>query len=191
MSDLQLSCQCKTITGVVRAIKPGKGMRLVCYCSDCQTFAKHLAPAGGILNQYGGTQILQIAPSMIEILQGQQHLRCTRLTRKGLYRWHSACCDTPIANTVSRKIPFVGLAYEFISDDQDVDGLIGPVVGTNKVANSIPGLPDRAKIAGESRTIKILAIAKIILWKLLGKSNPNPFYANDGRAVVKPQVLEV
>lgn len=189
MSDLKLSCHCQAITAVVRSIKPGKGTRLECYCNDCQAFAKHLAPQGGILNQYGGTQVLQIAPSMIEILQGHQHLRCTRLTRKGLYRWHSACCNTPIANTVSRKIPFVGLARAFMSDDQDIDRLLGPVFGAVKVEDALSGLPDLDKLMGDKQKIKFKVIVKIIVWKLLGKNSPNCFYENDGRAVVKPQVL--
>lgn len=41
--------------------------------------------------------------------QAAENLACLRLTDKGLLRWYSTCCQTPIGNTSANwKISFVG-----------------------------------------------------------------------------------
>lgn len=189
MSDLKLSCQCEKVQGVVPNIKPGKGTRLMCYCADCQAFAQYLQPDGALLDEYGGTQVLQLAPSMLSIEQGQEFLSCLRLSKKGLYRWYSTCCNTPIANTVSRKIPFVGLHRAFIDNKQDIDTSIGKVVGSVGIDDAKPGLPNVEVLAQQQGKIKFKIILKLLTWKLLGKGRTNPFYSVDGKAVVKPLIL--
>jgi len=189
MHDLKLSCQCQKVQAVIPNIKPGTGTRLICYCADCQAFAQYLQPEGTLLNEFGGTEVLQLAPSMLRFEQGQSQLRCMRLTKKGLYRWYSACCNTPIANTVSRKIPFVGLQRAFIDNAQDVELAIGPVLGSVGIDDAKPGLPNAAVMAAQKGKIKLKVILKLLQWKLLGKGRINPFYQKDGKAVIKPLLL--
>jgi len=189
MSDLKLSCQCEKMQGMVANIKPGKGTRLMCYCADCQAFSQYLQSNGALLDEYGGTQVLQLAPSMVRIEQGKEYLSCVRLTKKGLYRWYSTCCHTPIANTVSRKIPFVGLHRAFIDSQQDIDTAIGKVVGSVGIEDAKPGLPNAKALAQRQGKIKFKMVLKLLIWKLLGKGRTNPFYSEDGKAVVKPLIL--
>jgi len=188
MSDLKLSCKCEKMQGIVVDIKPGKGTRLMCYCADCQAFAQYLQPDGALLDEYGGTQVLQLAPSMLSIEQGKEYLSCLRLTKKGLYRWYSTCCNTPIANTVSRKIPFIGLHRAFIDNKQDIDAAIGKVVGSVGISDAKAGLPNAEVLAQQQGKIKFKIVLTLLTWKLLGKGRTQPFYSDDGKAVVKPLI---
>jgi len=63
MQDLALQCECGQVRGVVEKVKPASGNRLTCYCSDCQAFAHHVRPKGGVLNAQGGTEIFQVSPA--------------------------------------------------------------------------------------------------------------------------------
>ena len=175
MSDLKLSCKCEKIQGVVADIKPGKGARLICYCADCQAFAQYLQSNGALLDEYGGTQELLLAPSMVRIEQGEEYLSCLRLTKKGLYRWYSTCCNTPIANTVSRKIPFVGLHRAFIDSQQDIDTAIGKVVGSVGISDAKPGLPNAEVLAQQQGKVKFKIVLKLVIWKTVRKGTYSAF----------------
>ena len=35
-----------------------------------------------------------------------------RLTPKGLFRWHTTCCNTPVGNTLRPSVPFVGIVAQ-------------------------------------------------------------------------------
>ena len=61
--NLKLACSCGKVTGLVHDAEPGKGNRIVCYCKDCQAFAKAVEREEDTVNQYGGTDIYQVAPS--------------------------------------------------------------------------------------------------------------------------------
>src|SRR5687767_6325224 len=55
----RLRCQCGAIRGYVAL--PAKTVRAICYCRDCQAFARYLERAGDILDEHGGTDILATA----------------------------------------------------------------------------------------------------------------------------------
>ncbi len=42
MVDIPLRCLCGRMRGVARAVSPSAGFRFVCYCKDCQAFARFL-----------------------------------------------------------------------------------------------------------------------------------------------------
>ena len=52
----RLRCQCGAIRGHVAL--PAKTVRAICYCRDCQAFARYLARAGDVLDEHGGTDIV-------------------------------------------------------------------------------------------------------------------------------------
>ena len=45
-------------------------------------------------------------------LQGQHRIVGLRLTPKGLFRWYASCCNTPVGNTLTPAIPFVGIVAQ-------------------------------------------------------------------------------
>jgi hypothetical protein len=68
------------------------------------------------LDHQGGTDILQISPAQFRITQGGEHLGNLMLSPKGIYRWHTSCCQTPICNTTTKAaMPYVGLLANNIS----------------------------------------------------------------------------
>lgn len=128
MTDvLDFQCRCGTVKGLCRGFKPGAGIRAVCYCSDCQAFARFLGDDAGILDANGGTDIYQTSPSHLEIRQGREAIACVEVSAKGLKRWYAACCRTPLANTPpSRRLPFAGtIVANFDPDRRELR--LGPV----------------------------------------------------------------
>lgn len=190
MADLKLKCNCGKVAGIAHNIKPGYGNRLICYCKDCQAFAKHLKRDADTLDSYGGTDILQLPPSLIEIQQGFENISCLRLSNKGLYRWFTACCNTPIGNTVGLNLPLIGVIHTFIQSDQNIDAKIGPVAGSVYTEHAVSELPLKLNHSQSKLGIILRVLRKILIWKITGKGNPNPFFDRTGKPVVKPCVVE-
>jgi hypothetical protein len=99
MADIPLRCSCGRVRGVARAVLPSAGFRFVCYCNDCQPFARFLERPD-ILDAGGGMDIFQLPPGQVTFTAGLDALRCVRLSSKVL-RWFADCCRTPIANTAA------------------------------------------------------------------------------------------
>ncbi len=53
-----------------------------------------------VLDERGGSQIIQVPPKNLTFTQGREVLASMRLTEKGLLRWYAGCCNTPIGNTL-------------------------------------------------------------------------------------------
>ena len=125
----EMRCRCGEVRAVVKDPSPSTVNRVICYCDDCQAYAHQLGRAD-LLDIHGGTDIVQVAPASLTFLQGQDKIAALRLSPKGLFRWYARCCNTPVGNTVSPSIPFVGLvAQSFASDRQTPDQLFGQPVG--------------------------------------------------------------
>jgi hypothetical protein len=184
MKELLLQCGCGKVTGRVHGINLRKGNRLVCYCQSCQKFAHHLN--SDLLNAFGGSDIFQIAPAYVTIEQGIDQVKSLKLTDKGAYRWYTNCCNTPIGNTASAKIPLVGLLPSFIADDQDVNAIIGPIMGNVFETGLEQPLPKAMAGKLSEKRIVFRMMRKLLIWKVLGKSKPNPFFDATGRAISKP-----
>ena len=111
--DLPLRCSCGHVRGVASEIAPSGGFRLVCYCKDCQRFARFLDSAD-VLDAAGGTDIVQMPPGRVKLTTGIDAVRSLRFSNR-VFRWYAGCCRTPIANTASSaRVPFVGLVHSFI-----------------------------------------------------------------------------
>src|SRR4051812_1001825 len=127
--EVQVRCRCGEVVGVVTNASPQKVNRVICYCDDCQAFAHHLGRAD-LLNAQGGSDIVQVAPASLTFIKGQNRIAGVRLTPKGLFRWHTTCCNTPVGNTLGPAIPFVGLtAQAFDGGPQRVDSVFGAPIG--------------------------------------------------------------
>ena len=115
-------------------VGPWASLRLICHCVDCQTFGRYLQAQGyqGLpLDDWGGTEIVQLPHGRIELEEGAEQLACVRLSPNGLMRWYAGCCHTPIANTLAHaKLPFAGLILSFVGVELGAgerDELLGPV----------------------------------------------------------------
>jgi hypothetical protein len=105
-----IRCTC----GAVRGQLEGTGVhnRLICYCTDCRAFAGFLGRTLEVLDEQGGTEIVQVAQPRLRFLQGEDQLAAVRLSEKGLVRWYASCCNTPIGNTMADpKVSFIGLIH--------------------------------------------------------------------------------
>ena len=183
--DIELACRCGEVHGVLRDAAASNVNRVVCYCDDCQAFLHHLGRSD-ILDAFGGTDIVQAAPSAVRYDRGADRIACVRLSEKGLLRFYASCCKTPLGNTVGPAVPFVGMASEVFRDLPDSaarDGAFGPArcamfgqfaVGTT----SKPKRPTLGMIAHASRLM--------LGWKLRGRAWPHPFFERGRKDPVPP-----
>lgn len=188
MATISLKCQCGEVTGSASNVTPSSGIRVICCCSDCQAFAKHLNSDAAVLDEFGGTEIFQVSQSQLTIKRGADKLRCLRLSEKGLLRWYTDCCNTPVGNTINAKLPFVGVIHTFINEAHK-DQLLGPVRAVVQTQDA-KGMPNYAKHHSKFPLgITLAIVRKMAMWKLRGMQSPTVFFAEDGRPVVKPVVL--
>jgi len=112
--QLKLKCECGQVQGLLTIKSFSDGNNITCMCDDCQCFAHYLGKEDQILNKNGGTSIFQTTPNKMKITQGNDKLNCVALSPKGAKRWFTSCCRTPVGNTVSAKMSFIGLIHNFI-----------------------------------------------------------------------------
>jgi hypothetical protein len=172
--EVQVRCRCGEVVGLVTNASPQKVNRVVCYCDDCQAFA-HLLGRADLLNAQGGSDIIQVAPASLTFIKGQDRIAGLRLTPKGLFRWHTTCCNTPVGNTLGPAIPFVGLvAQTFDGGTRTADGVfgapIGAILGKYAIGQAPPGS------TGINLTVLLRAITRVLGWRLRGRAWPHPFF---------------
>jgi hypothetical protein len=182
-----LQCRCGTIKGFVGA--PRTANRAVCYCLDCQAFAHFLGRANDVLDERGGSDIIQVLPKHVTFLQGMEALACMRLTPKGLLRWYASCCNTPVGNTLAtHKVPFVGLLHSCLEDpDSSLDDAFGPV-GAVLNTGGASGEP-KPRSVGLGRT-GLWFITTVLKARINGDYRQTPFFnVSTGTPIVSPRVL--
>jgi hypothetical protein len=186
---VELRCRCGEVRGFVTDASPRTVNRVVCYCDDCQAFAHQLGRAD-LLDARGGSDIVQVAPAALAFVQGHDRIAGLRLTPKGLYRWYAGCCNTPVGNTASPAIPFVGIVVQaFDHGTQRPDDAFGRPIGAIMGKFAVGGPPPDS--TGVKLSLMARAISMVLGWRLRGKAWPNPFFRRDTRAPVFPvAVLE-
>ena len=179
-----LRCRCGALQGQITLGEPTS--RMVCYCKDCQAFARYLGPAGRVLDAQGGSDVVQLAPHRIRFTQGIEHLAVMRLSPKGMLRWYAACCRTPVGNTMTtRNMPFTGLIAQCL-DSAPLDPAFGTVMAT---ANTQSALGER-KPRAHGLPAALLRILRIVAGsRLSGRHKVNPFFTGAGTPVAEPTVL--
>lgn len=182
--NAELDCRCGEVRGQVANASPIRVNRVVCYCDDCQAFLHHLGRPD-LLNEHGGTDIVQVAPASLSFREGQERIVGVRLSPKGLYRWYASCCRTPVGNMVSPAIPFVGIVVAaFASETQRPDEIFGPPIG------AIYGKYAVGPVSGVSRGLDPWLVARALRmvfgWRLGGKTWPHPFFDQATRAPTFP-----
>ena len=195
VTDLSIRCSCGSLHGVVRNVSSDRGNRVICYCDDCQSFAHLLGRADEILDVYGGTDIFQISPAYLEIQEGADQLACIRLTPKGLLRWYTNCCKTPIGNTLAiHQVPFVGLihfCFDQDSADRSLEKILGPVrarVHGRFAIGDLTGLRNVHPRVPISNFIRVAFM--LLLARLRGDHKSSPFFVSEThRPRAAPRVL--
>jgi hypothetical protein len=182
-----LQCRCGTLKGAVA--HPEKAIRAVCYCQDCQAFARFLGDPDTILDPLGGTDVVAVHPADVSFSAGQDMLACMALSETGLLRWYARCCHTPIGN-IGRdpKVAHVGLIHNCLATSSAaLDAAFGPVqmhVNTGSAHGKPP-----AMVLGMLKTMPRFA------WQLLrarldGSYKRNPFFKDEhGTPIVAPQIV--
>lgn len=184
---MEIQCDCGKFRAELTQFPKNTPGRLICYCDDCQAFL-HYLKRPELLNENGGTEIIPAYPADIKIIAGKDVVKCVRLHSKGMYRFFTSCCHTPIANTDPTR-PWAGINYHmYITKDPSVlDRELGPVKSSimGKYAKGKPpaGTPQTFDFKG-----MVTVLPFIIKGKVLGKAKQSPFFHN-GEAIVVPKVL--
>lgn len=106
---LPFRCKCSAVQGYL-SIGPNNGDYVVCYCRDCQQFARQLESEKRTLTPEGGTELFQIRCARMRLTSGRDKLACMHLTDKPTLRWYSNCCSTPLFNTYANgRIPYLSV----------------------------------------------------------------------------------
>jgi len=180
--QIDLRCRCGEVRGIVSNPTPRSVNRVICYCDDCQAYAHQLGRTD-LLNDKGGSDVVQVAPAALSFTKGQDRIVGLRLTPKGLYRWHTSCCNTPVGNTLGPAVPFVGIPVQSF-DVPKVDDAFGAPMGAIQGKFAVGEPP--AGSTGFNLSLILRAIGKVLGWRLGGKTWPHPFFARDTRAPTYP-----
>ncbi len=187
-NTVALGCSCGSVKGELK-VTAGSFFHVQCLCCDCQDFAAHLNQES-ILDGHGGTDLYQTYPTYMRITVGKDKIACMQLREKGLYRWHTTCCDMPVANTMSSaKIPFVGISVKLLrfANDQEKAEIIGPVTMKAFGKYAIGEMPEdvhpKFPISFMPKILSFMAKG------LIGKKNtPSPFF-NGQEPIAKPSIV--
>lgn len=178
-----LRCRCGALQGNVDS-RHLYG-HAVCYCKDCQAFARYLGSPDQILDRQGGTEIAAILPAAVKLSAGLEKLACMSLSPKGLLRWYASCCRTPIGNTPrDRKLPYVGLIRTCLPQYDESFGPPKIALHTKSASGDVNATPLAAFLGG------MTIMSKIIGARLRARYKENPFFTLDSGAPIRtPQVL--
>ena len=183
---IALRCRCGKLRGEVDAARVAA--RAVCYCKDCQAFARYLGAEDAVLDAAGGTEVEATLPAAVRFTGGLEHLACMSLSPKGIYRWYAACCNTPVGNTPRNPaMSYVGLVRTCLDAPPDtLDRQLGPSRFTANLA-SAHGPVKAAPVAMALAVTRIVAM--LARARLSGGYRDNPFFDAAGAPVRAPRVL--
>ena len=183
---IPFQCRCGSLRG---EIEPAAAyVRATCYCRDCQAFARALGREQDVLDARGGTDIVAMAPGGFRIVVGSEQLACLSLSPNGLLRWHSACCNTPIANTPRHpKLPYAGVLASCMGGAAALDAAFGP----SRIALNAASAQGEVKATPLRAAVGLLEILwGVLRAKLGGGTRANPFFRpGTGDPVNEPRVL--
>ena len=176
-----IRCRCGTLQGHVAAASGAT--HAVCYCRDCQAYARFLG-TGDIADVDGGTRVVATLPRHVALTAGLQCLACMSLSERGLLRWFASCCNTPIGNTPrDPKVPYVGLVHNCLEHGgSSVDASFGPPrVAVNTGSARRPVTSSRAAtVAAVARLMSRAAVDR-----MSGAYKRNPFFLAGTRTPIR------
>ena len=181
---LSLRCECGRVQGRVETDQ--LYVRATCYCRDCQAYARWL-DRPGVADAQGGTDIVAMNPAAVHITSGDEQIACMSLGEKGLLRWYTACCRTPLGNTPrDAKVSYVGIVTTGLSPAREVDAAFGAkgrvVLNRGSAVGEVKGTPVGFVVGG-------LWILRGIAGARLRKQGSTLFFDGEGQPIRKVEVL--
>ena len=176
-----LRCRCGGLRGhVVPSIA---ATRAICYCKDCQAYARFLETPG-IADANGGTEVIASSAQAVHLTSGSERLACLSLRDGGLLRWYAGCCKTPIANTPRNPgMPYVGLVHCCLeAEAPPLDKSFGQrriVVNTQSARNHVRATP----LATLARVVVLMT--SLAGARLTGAYRRNPFFVAGTRTPIR------
>lgn len=184
---MEIQCDCGKFRAELTRFPENFPGRLVCYCDDCQAFLNYIQRAD-LMDANLGSEIIPAYPSEVKFISGAEVVQCVRLFPKGLFRFYTSCCKTPIANS-DPKLPWVGF-HRRMHDSKDknrVENELGSVKCRVMGKFAKGNLPEGTSEKFDFKSL--MAVLPFILkGVILRKSNPSPFFKN-GKPLVTPKVL--
>jgi hypothetical protein len=184
--NIPLRCRCGKLQGEVDARRVAS--RAVCYCKDCQAFARFLKAEAQVLDASGGTEVEAILPAAVRFTAGLEHLACMSLSPQGIYRWYASCCDTPVGNTPrNMNASYLGLVRACLAvPDEELDRQLGRshITANRESAHGPTTATPLALVPAVAKIGAMLAKARIG-----GGYRDNPFFDAAGAPVRTPRVL--
>lgn len=187
MPEIKLKCSCGKVKGKTENVNERSGTRIMCCCDDCQSFAQYLNQESSVLDQYGGTDIFQMPISKIKITEGIEQISSVRLSAKGMYRWYTKCCNTPIGNSMGPGVPFIGLIHNFMDNTATRDEELGKNRGHIQTKFARQQVPTELK--GAYLKIMLRSLSKLIVWKIKGLNKPSVFFDDNEKPIARPNIL--
>nr|WP_298147315.1 DUF6151 family protein [uncultured Pseudomonas sp.] len=184
-----ISCNCGKLKGTLE-LNDGLN-RAICYCRDCQAFARFLGHEAQVLDSQGGTDIVQTIAKSLRFTDGIEQLACMRLSEKGLLRWYASCCNTPIGNTSANyQLSVVGLVHSCLgSTHRPLDATFGPVRACVYTESAL-GAPKPKAFGLASTMLRI--VPRLLKARLDGSYKHTPFFIpGTSTPIVQPRVLSV
>jgi hypothetical protein len=189
--SIALSCRCGNVRGEVSGVAPDRINRVVCYCDDCRAYARFLERPD-LLDRHGGTDIVQVQSTTVRFSAGQDQLRCMRLSPRGMTRWYTDCCHTPVGNTVMAAVPFAGIVRSCLDAGLVAAGgaeaVLGPAEGCN-ARFAVHGKPAGAHERASAGLVLRVA-RRIAKWKLRSLGQRSEYFDASGAPARAPRVLE-
>ncbi len=159
-------------------------MRAICYCRDCQAYARFLGSAG-VTDENGGTEVVAFVSKYLRFTAGVESLACASLSQHGILRWYARCCNTPIANTPRNpRIAYVGVIHSCVdTGPPSLDDSFGPL----RIAVNTKSARGRVRSTAIASTV---GVARLMLSlagaRLSGAYRINPFFQSDLRTPIRP-----
>ncbi len=174
-----ISCRCGTFQGYVSVEGIQTATRVTCFCADCRAAELYLSQPDPRPN---GVDLLHITPDSLTVTQGHEQLQVMRLSPKGLMRWHTSCCNTPVASTLAKPgLPVCALRLSVCT----APDMLGPVRTRSFVPQ--PNGPPRTIGA---LTFVVALFSRMMSARLSGRWKTNPFFdVENARPVRTPTVI--
>ncbi len=139
------------------------------------------------MDDNGGTEIFQTLPGRVVFTEGVDCLVPARLSEKGLLRWMTRCCGTPMGNMLpTPKMRFVGLPVIALPDPEDRPAM-GPILASLASADAPEGSHPPADF-GRPRAIQRAMWRQITSGIGIGPKT-SPYFTAQGDPIAPPVVL--
>jgi hypothetical protein len=176
-----LRCRCGSLRGhVVPSIA---ATRAVCYCRDCQAYARFLeTPA--VADADGGTEVVASSAQSVVFSEGIDRLACMSLREGGLLRWYASCCNTPIANTPRNPaMPYVGLVHSCLETGAPP---LDRSFGGRRIAVNTQSARNRVRATPLATLGRVLVLMTSLAGsRMSGAYRRNPFFVAGTRTPIR------